>query len=118
MAFACDMTALTAEQRAAHARTTRALFGAMEGVEELPDGFAFRIPASGDLLRSAAAFVILERLCCPFFGFSIDLAPGADSFRLGIVGPAGVKPFIREELAEAFPAAGAEGGAAAGTRRN
>lgn len=53
------------EQRAAHHRTTGALFGAVEAVEELPDGFAFRVPSSADLLKASAEFIDLERRCCP-----------------------------------------------------
>lgn len=104
--FACEMTALSSEERESHSRTTRTLFSALLGVQEQPDGFSFRFPAEAGLLGSAASFIALERLCCPFFGFALELDSGAATFRLRIAGSPGVKPFIREEFADAFSAAG------------
>ena len=63
--FACDMTAIPAQDRPAHHALTRRLVGeAMAELRELPDGLAFRFAA--DEYEAVSAFVSRERLCCPF----------------------------------------------------
>lgn len=95
--FACDMTALALE-RDQHIATTTALFRAVETIRELPDGYAFRFASQRHLLEQAAAFVALERRCCPFFGFTIEVEPEGGPFWLHLTGREGVKPFIQAEL--------------------
>jgi hypothetical protein len=40
----------------------------------------------------------LERKCCPFFSFTIEVEGGAGSTWLTLSGPPGLKEFIRLEL--------------------
>jgi len=94
--FACNMGAMTATERTAHAAQSRRLFDAVEERKELPDGYAFRLPA--DALTSAAGWVALERKCCPFFYFELDVASHAGPLWLRITGSKGIKPFIRAEF--------------------
>ncbi len=97
------MTAFTPEQRVAHARTAHALFGAVEEVTEIPDGYAVTVAATPALVGQAAEFIVLERLCCPFFDFALELPAGSTSFRLLVSGEQGIKPFIRAEFGEVLP---------------
>jgi hypothetical protein len=97
--FACDMTAIALE-RDQHIATTKELFRAVEAIRELPDGYAFRFPGERTILALAAAFVALERRCCPFFGFTIEVEPEGGPFWLHLTGREGVKPFIQAELGE------------------
>jgi hypothetical protein len=101
--FACDMSALSAEQRAEHARLLNNVFGKVQSVRAIPDGYALRMVA--ERLPDAAAFVALERRCCPFFDFALTLKGRADSCELQITGPDGVRPFIEAEFERALPAA-------------
>ena len=102
--FVCNMAALGPAQRQAHIANTAQLLAAAQSVTEQPNGYTleFALDNMGNLnedsWQQAARFIALERLCCPFFGFTLELAPGATSFRLGLTGPAGVKPFIQAEL--------------------
>ena len=64
----------------------------------MPDGYAFRLPNESDVLLKAAEFIALERLCCPFFGFSLEVEPEGGALWLRLTGREGVKPFIHAEI--------------------
>jgi len=96
--IACDMSAIDAGLRAGHVATGAQLFRAAEEIRELPDGYAFRLPPDGDALLKTAEFISLERLCCPFLGFVIEIEPEGGPFWVRLTGREGVKAFIREEV--------------------
>ena len=101
--FACDMAALSPAERSAHAEVMKRVFGSVRAVENLPEGYAFSVPVSE--LVAVSEFVPLERRCCPFFGFSLEIAPEGDVFELRITGPEGVRPFIQAEFGTVLPPA-------------
>lgn len=45
-------------------------------VRELADGYAFGHSPGADVLVALAEYVSLERLCCPFFDFAIEVGRG------------------------------------------
>ena len=96
--FACDMSAIAAEQRGAHLATIAKLFRAVASVRELPNGYGFRLPNESDALLTAAQFIALERLCCPFFGFDLEVERENGAIWLSLTGREGVKPFIMAEI--------------------
>ena len=98
--IACDMSAIEPGLRAGHVATGGRLFRAAEEIRELPDGYAFRLPNESETLREAAEFISLERLCCPFLGFALDVEPENGPVWLRLTGREGVKAFIREEVSE------------------
>ena len=102
--FACDMNAIAPEQRGPHIATIERLFSSAQKVRELPDGYAFELPKETDVLLSAAQFIALERLCCPFFGFGIEVEREGASVWLSLKGREGVKPFIMAEIGDHLPA--------------
>ena len=69
---ACERTALTSGERARHQEFSRRLSAAVQERSELHDGHAFRLPSAE--LMTAAAWVTLERRCCPFLAFQIEHA--------------------------------------------
>ena len=93
--FACDMSAIEPGQREQHMDTAKELFRATTNVRELPDGYAFRLLDEPGVLVKVAEFVALERLCCPFFGFALEVEPEGGAIWLRLTGREGVKPFIR-----------------------
>lgn len=101
--FACDMSAIAAGQRSTHAAATSKLFRAVESISELPDGYRFRLPHDPDLLLTAAEFIALERLCCPFFGFALEVERDGGAAWLSLTGRGGVKPFILAEIGGHLP---------------
>lgn len=94
--FACNMLALTKTERATHQKLSRALFAAVQERRELPNGYAFRLPAAS--LVKAAQWVALEGRCCPFFTFQVDVAKNEGPVWLRVTGSEGIKPFIRAEF--------------------
>lgn len=95
--FACDLTAIAPEQRAAHRALSAHLFGELAPeTRELPQGYTFLF--SAEHLGEVASFVENERRCCPFFAFDIAVAAEGGPIALSITGPEGVKAFIQAEL--------------------
>lgn len=98
--FACNMTAIAPEQRGAHVATIQKLFRSVQSKRELPNGFAFELPNDSEVLLTASEFISLERLCCPFFGFELQVEREGGSVWLSLTGRDGVKPFIMAEIGE------------------
>lgn len=98
--FACDMTAIATEQRGAHLAIIERLFRSVKRKRELPNGYAFELPNESDVLLAAAQFIALERLCCPFFGFGLEIEREGGSVWLSLTGRDGVKPFIIAEIGD------------------
>ena len=94
--LACHLEAMTAEQRERHRALGGTLRGAVTQMRELPEGFEFLLPS--EAWAMAAEFVQLERLCCPFVRFRLDLEEEEGPCRLTLTGPEGVKEFLRLEL--------------------
>lgn len=102
--FACDMTAIAPEERGAHFAVIKTLFGSVEIVREIPNGYGFRLPNKSDVLHTVGQFIALERLCCPFFGFGVEVESEGGAVWLSLTGREGVKPFIMAEIGEYLPA--------------
>jgi hypothetical protein len=98
--FACRMDAIEAGQRPEHIATARQLFSLVGEIKELSDGYAFRLPVESEVLLKVAEFISLERLCCPFFGFTLEIEREGGDIWLHLTGRDGVKPFIRAEIGE------------------
>lgn len=98
--FACVMEAIEPSKRQQHISTAKHLFGSVQDVRELPNGYAFRLSDESEMMIKAAEFISLERLCCPFFGFALEVEPEGGTVWLHLTGREGVKPFIRAEIAE------------------
>jgi hypothetical protein len=98
--YACDMNAMTADQRARYGALAAELFAGVRQTRELADGYAFRFDGDADTLLRLAEFVSLERLCCPFFRLLIEAQPGNAATVLHITGDDGeaIRAFIRAEL--------------------
>lgn len=64
--------------------------------EELPDGFRYRFPADDALLQNLISVINLERKCCPFLNFKLNLEAGKDFASLDLTGKQGAKDAIKE----------------------
>ena len=96
--FFCDLGSMDPATRKQHAAITRELFAEVISIEELVNGYAFRLPDGNASLTRAAAFIVHEKECCPFFEFTLVIKPESGPTWLHITGPEGVKPFIQAEL--------------------
>lgn len=96
--IACDLTALEDDERKHHRQTSETVFSAVGELRELPDGYAFRLPADTEVISQAGAFVSRERLCCPFFHFGLEVPPDHGPVWLKMTGRDGVKQYIEETV--------------------
>jgi hypothetical protein len=94
------MDALEPAQRGPHLANANALFNDVSEIHELDNGYAFCFGSETKVLERLGQFIALERLCCPFFGFTVDVEPEGGQIWLRLTGRDGVKPFIRAELGE------------------
>lgn len=90
----CDLSAVTAEDRARLLAAVPALFGEVQAVHALPEGYAFRFAAAPGRLAALAEFVEHERLCCPFYHFALEVEPAGGPMWLKLTGGEDVKAFI------------------------
>jgi hypothetical protein len=93
----CVPDAISLELRPAHFARVKRLFGeaALER-QALTDGYEFVFRASE--LEEVARFVALERKCCPFLSFTMEVTDGDDRVRLRIHGPPGSREVIEAEI--------------------
>src|SRR5262245_52919147 len=96
--FACSLTALTPEQRDHHRDLSKQLREAVKETRELRDGYGFRFAGDGETIAMVAEWVTLERLCCPFFSFQLEIGSEAKPIWLRMTGREGVKQFMRSEF--------------------
>lgn len=68
---------------------------AVIGTEELPDGYAFRLPGDGKWVAIVAELIVAERQCCPFLTFDLIAQPNMGPLIVRLTGPAGTKDFVR-----------------------
>jgi hypothetical protein len=96
--FACDIYALTPEQREHHGAASKALFADVAKVRETASGYEFCLPPDSTTLARVADFITYERVCCPFFTFSVEVEPRSGPIWIGLSGDEGIKPFVIAEL--------------------
>jgi hypothetical protein len=95
----CDLNAIQADQRDKHQFTAQQLLATVEHMRELPDGYALRLPAATSLIK-LAEFISLERRCCPFFKFVVEVEPQNGPIWLHLTGAEGVKQFVAAEVGQ------------------
>ena len=93
--IACNPNAIPAERRERWLEIATHLYAAVQEIQELPDGYAFRLPSSSEMLLLVAEDLNYERLCCPFIRFTLDIEPNEGPFWLRFTGGEGVKEFLR-----------------------
>ncbi len=94
--LACNLNALTKEQRARHVVMTLRLLGHAQR-RELPDGYVFTIDRERVSPAELAEWVADESRCCPSVDFHLEL-PASGPLTLRLDGGADVKKFIAAEL--------------------
>ena len=94
--FACNLSALTTDERGEHDTLAKDLFAAVEQRKEFTTGYAFRLPA--ERWADAARWSELERKCCPFIAFELNAAADKGPVWLTVSGRTGVKAFMKQEF--------------------
>lgn len=102
--FACDMSALSSEQRSRYQELAKILQALLRGTHELSDGYEFEFPLRAETQDALTEITSLERVCCPFFDASIRLEREGGRLWWRLTGREGVKAFIRAEFSPWFGA--------------
>lgn len=92
--IACNMKALTTEQRKELSQIGRHVISAISTSRELDDGYSFRVDPAMASLIDVARWLDLWRRCCPFYEFQVDLHAADSSLWLSVKGRPGVKEYI------------------------
>lgn len=92
------MSGLSPAQRQAHLANSRGLFSNVQAISELTDGYEFQLADDPDAIVKVAEFVALEKLCCPFLNFAIEVEAEGGPVTVRLTGREGVKAFVREEI--------------------
>jgi hypothetical protein len=96
MPIACCLT--SAELREREAKLLAQFRSAVVETEELPDGYAFRVPGDGKRVAITAEMMVAERECCPFLTFELVAQPNMGPVIVRVTGPAGTKDFLKTVL--------------------
>jgi len=96
--IACDLSAIDATHRQRHQALWQQVYPTAQGIEELPDGYVIRFPMDRERFMALAEYITLERLCCPFFDFALELGGGSETIHLRLTGRDGVKSFLQAQL--------------------
>lgn len=92
--IACNMKALTSEQRKQLEKLGEHVISAITTSRELSDGYAFRVDPAKASLMDVAEWLDLWRRCCPFYEFQIDFHAADGNIWLSVKGRSGVKQYI------------------------
>jgi hypothetical protein len=96
--IACDLNALTRAERERRGTLVGALAQAIIGRAELDHGYELRVDSARLDLPALAEWLALERRCCPFLHFRVELGPGDGPVTVALSGGDGVKDFLRVEM--------------------
>jgi hypothetical protein len=99
-ALACDFGAMDDGQRGLYRALRRRLSEDLREVRELEDGYAFRHSSEAGVLVALAEYVSLERLCCPFFDFAIEVGHDGGEVWLRMTCPEGAKGILEAAMGD------------------
>ena len=74
------------------------VYAAVDKLEELPDGYAFRLPNDAATFVTTAEYITLDRLCCEFLCWELRSEPSGGPVWLRLTGPEGTKALLRSTL--------------------
>jgi hypothetical protein len=97
--IACNLLRLNADQRKREQELLRKLRKQWTRESETEDGVWFSLGADPGVLADLGELLGLERLCCPFLTFHLEVTRD-ESCRLYVRGPSGAKDFILGEFTE------------------
>jgi len=94
--LACSLT--SAELREREATLLAQFRSVVIETEELPDGFAFRVPGNGKWIAMVAEMIVAERECCSFLTFEVIAQPNMGPVIVRVTGPPDAKEFLKTIL--------------------
>jgi hypothetical protein len=96
--LACNANAFDADQRARYGELKRSILTRALSITDLENGLEIAHESDARTVLELAEFTTLERLCCPFLTFNLEIAPNQAGSKLTLTGPDGTATFLRHEL--------------------
>ena len=94
--IACDPSAVAPDRQEYWVKEiVPNLYRAVQEIQELPNGWVWRLPSTPEILLLVAEDLNIERLCCPFVHYALEIQPNRGPFWLRMTGGEGVKEFLR-----------------------
>ncbi|HEX3127518.1 MAG TPA: hypothetical protein VH394_09315 [Thermoanaerobaculia bacterium] len=93
--IACSLTAAQLDQRREILAALRARCAEVQPIE---NGLRLRFEAASGVLSDIARVIDLERQCCRFLRFRLDVLPDGGPVLLELNGPEGTAEFLGAEL--------------------
>jgi len=100
--LACNIKAISAEQRPRYTALVKQLRATVQSRKDLPNGYAYELDTKHITLPEIAEWITMERLCCPFLAFQLDVHQNGGT-RLSMTGPNGTKAVLAEEFPKNSP---------------
>jgi hypothetical protein len=95
--LACNLNAISADQRPRYNELVNRLRSAVQSRTDLPDGYTYHLKVENMTLLELAEWITIERVCCPFLSFHIDIT-GEASPSLTLRGPGESKAILNAAL--------------------
>jgi hypothetical protein len=102
-ALACDLGALSVDERARRSSLASRVFGRFREIQEVSDGYAGRLDPDSEIVRDALDWLLLERRCCPFLRLDLSFEQSNGPVWLRLGGGPGVKEFLAAAGLKASP---------------
>ena len=93
---ACSLPA--PELREREATVLAKIRARVQEVKDLDSGYALRFDPEEALLADLATLIDLERQCCPFLRFGLEVLPANGPIWLELTGPEGTRELLRTVL--------------------
>jgi hypothetical protein len=100
--LACNLRAFSTTERADWRKRLDQVMLAVSAVRDLSEGYSFQINPHRTSFLEVAQWIELERKCCPFFVFELELDGGSGTIQLNLRGREGVKQFIASDFQPLF----------------
>lgn len=98
VAFCCNLHAMSEEERRRYDVLREKLEQGVDRVDELENGYVFRLRSGALSLDEMGEWVEYERKCCPFLGLEMQTGLPGGPIAFTATGEPGVKEFIRMEF--------------------
>jgi len=92
--LACNTKAISAAERPRYSELVQKIRLSLRGRRELPDGYVFQLAEKSISLAEVAEWIRMERLCCPFLVFRLEIAGPPADMELTLRGPSGTKTIL------------------------
>lgn len=96
--IACNMRAFDENQRRRYEELRKRLTAVRQEIREDPDAYSFRLQPDAGVLTELVEWITLERLCCPFLQFTIDVSPADGPVWLTLGHGSEIKEFLKQEF--------------------